>query len=288
MDSMNVGAPGARARLARTVGILGLALVLLCPGLACQRSDRGSAERTGAAATQSRERPEDSRIAVWVRAVPAAYLSAQAPVSPDARQQGTLLSSHWLGMEGSVKDTDPEGRVVAWPEPLQIPTAVTSLFRVEMPQTPDRVDVRVFGGAIDAAGVPLGEARLVSCSRGEPNEGCRFAPKGGGINVELSNRIQRTTTTRFVLYAEWYVPFAQRPAAARSNATVSASWGFVAAAGPKGPPQDNSGIRAPLHPRSLRCSSVAYAQVGALLAPCARGAGPLSVRTIYPAADPNH
>jgi hypothetical protein len=112
-----------------------------------------------------------------------------------------------------------------------IPTAATPAFRIEMPQIPDRVDVRIFGGATDAAGVPLGEAQLVTCSRDEPEEGCRFAPRRGGIDVELLNRTDQPKT-RLVLYAEWYVPFAQRPPAARSNATVSASWGFVIARRP--------------------------------------------------------
>jgi hypothetical protein len=49
----------------------------------------------------------------------------------------------------------------------------------------------------------------------------------------------------------------------------------------QGPPQSRPGIRASLHPRSLRCSSVAYLWVGALVTPCARGAGTLSVRTPY-------
>jgi hypothetical protein len=93
------------------------------------------------------------------------------------------------------------------------------------------VDLRIFGGAVDAAGVPLGEPRLVPCSVGEPNEGCRFERSRGGVDVELSNRTYRPPTTRLVLYAEWYVPFAERPPAARSNATVSVSWGFVVAAG---------------------------------------------------------
>jgi hypothetical protein len=227
---MDVEATGVRGRLARTAGTAGLVLILICPGLACERPDRSPAERTGATSTEARERPGDPQAAIWVRAVPAAYLRAEAPVSRDARQQGTLLSSHWLGREGTVTDTDPRGTVVAWPDPLEVPPIVTSTFRVDMPQIPDRVDVRVFDGHVDAAGVPLGEAQLVSCSHGEPNEGCGYAARGGAIDVELSKRTYQPTT-RLVLYAEWYVPFAQRPAAARSNATVSASWGFVVAAG---------------------------------------------------------
>lgn len=81
---MTVEATGVREKLARTVSTLGGVLVLICSGLACERSDRPAAERAGAASTASRERPEDPRTAVWVRAIPAAFL--QATAAPDARQ----------------------------------------------------------------------------------------------------------------------------------------------------------------------------------------------------------
>jgi hypothetical protein len=49
----------------------------------------------------------------------------------------------------------------------------------------------------------------------------------------------------------------------------------------KGSSNNNFGIRPPIHPRWLRCSSVEYVNVFALLAPCQRGASASSVRSTY-------
>src|SRR2546421_3601432 len=58
-----------------------------------------------------------------------------------------------------------------------------------------------------------------------------------------------------------------------------------------GPSLNYGGVRTPLHPRSLRCSSVACLRACALLAPCARGAGPLSASPHFrdgPLGDEGH
>jgi hypothetical protein len=234
---MNGGVTGVRRRLGGGIGAVGMAMILGCLGLACGKPANRAAAPTGAESARPEERPGGAQAAPWIRAVPAARLSAGAPAAPgapaasDAGQPGTLLSAHWIAPNGSVTQTEPEGKVVAWPAPLGIPKPAPLRLRVDMPQTPSNVDVRLFDGVIDAAGAPLHEPEIVSCTQGRPGrEGCAYASSGGGVDVVLPDPPSRSQT-RIVLYAEWYVPFAQRPAAARSSATVSASWGFVLAMG---------------------------------------------------------
>jgi hypothetical protein len=219
-----------RGKLTRIIGAGSLVLALASSGLACGNSDHAPTER-GEASTQSRPQSEGMRTARWRGAVPAAYL--RAPASRGAGQRGTRLSTHWLSRDGSVTDTDPRGRAVAWPAPMRISTAPTTAFRIAMPERPDRVDIRAFGGGVDAQGVPRERPQLIACSQGALERGCRFAVRNRGLDVELLKQTARPIT-RFVLYARWYVPFAQRPPRARSNPTVSASWGFVAVRGESG------------------------------------------------------
>jgi hypothetical protein len=211
-----------RGKLTRTIGASGLVLALASAGLACGSSDHAPTAR-GEASTQS---PEGPRAVVWRKAVPAAYL--RTPASLEAGQRGTRLSAHWLSRNGRVTDTDPRGKAVAWPAPTRISATPTTAFRIAMPETPDRVDIRAFGGGVDAQGMPLERPQLIGCSQGARERDCRFAVRNRGVDVELLKHTARPVT-RFVLYARWYVPFAQRPPSARSNPTVSASWGFVAA-----------------------------------------------------------
>jgi hypothetical protein len=219
-----------RGKLTRTIGAGSLVLALASAGLACGSSDHAPTQR-GEASTQSRPQSEGRRTAVWRKAVPAAYLRALA--SRAAGQRGTRLSMHWLGRDGSVTDTDPRGTAVAWPAPMRVSTAPTAAFRIAMPERPDRVDIRTFGGGVDAQGVPRERPQLIACSQRAPERNCRFALRNRGVDVELLKQTVRPIT-RFVLYARWYVPFAQRPPRARSNPSVSASWGFVAVRGQSG------------------------------------------------------
>ena len=208
------------------MGRLVLAMLVVCLGPAC-----GTPARTGAKPARPGERPGGAQATAWVRAVPSARLSAGG-TGGSAGQQGTLLSAHWLAGNGSVTETDPEGKVVAWPSPLELHTPAPVRVWVDMPQMPSDVDIRLFDGAVDAAGAPLHHPRLVSCTEGRPGRtGCAYSSRDGGVDVEVPDPPSQPAT-RIVLYAEWYVPFAQRPAPAKSNATVSASWGFVLATSP--------------------------------------------------------
>jgi hypothetical protein len=207
------------------IAATGLVLALACPLAACGGSDHEPARGDGANGAQPVPSP-DRRIAVWRRAVPAAVLRGARTRSGERR--GTPLSAHWLARDGSVDDSDPRGRVVAWPAPVSLLAGGAQAFRVRMPAPPNRVDVRVFAGAVDDAGVPRSAPRLIACSPHGSRGGCRYAFDGRGIDVEL-RRPARHPIARVVLYTRWYVPYAQRPSASKSNPTVSASWGFVVA-----------------------------------------------------------
>lgn len=184
-----------------------------CVALALASCGAQAPARRGEASAQS---------AVWRNDAPAAYLR-----SPRATgQRGARLSAHWLSRDGTVTETDPRGRAVVWPAPVRI--AAAPAFRIATPATPNRLDLRVFGGGVDARGVPREPPQLISCSQGARARACRFTVRRHGIDVELRTPVVRPVA-RFVLYARWYVPLAQRPPRARSNPTVSASWGFVAA-----------------------------------------------------------
>jgi hypothetical protein len=212
-------------KLTRTMGAASLVLVLACSGVACGNSDDAPIRR-GETSTQSREQPEGRAATGWRAAVPAAYLLA--PATREARQRGIRLSAHWLSRNGTVTDTDPRGKVVVWPAPMRIAATPATAFHIAIAQQPDRVDVRTFAGGVDAAGVPLEPPQLVACSQNTRDRDCRFAVRDRGVDVLLLKH-SGAPITRFVLYARWYVPLAQRPPSARSNPTVSASWGFVAA-----------------------------------------------------------
>jgi hypothetical protein len=211
--------------LTRNIAAIGLMSLLAGAGLACGSSDRAPTER-GGASTQSSSRPADRRAGLWRTAVPAAYLRAHA--SLQAGQRGTLLSAHWLSRDGSVTDSDPRGKVVAWPASVRTAAAPATAFRIALPRRPDRLDVRVFRGGVDRRGVPLEPPQLIACSQSTRERRCRFAVRDRGVEVELREPAV-APITRFVLYARWYVPLAQRPPRARANPAVSASWAFVAA-----------------------------------------------------------
>lgn len=146
-------------------------LVLSSPGLGCESSNHAPTER-GETSTQSREQSEGRRASVWQRAVPSAYL--RGPSARETRRRGTRLSAHWLSRKGTVTDADPTGKVVAWPAPLRISATPTTAFRIAMPEKPDRVDIRAFGSAVDAAGVPLEQPQLIACSQRTLERDCRF------------------------------------------------------------------------------------------------------------------
>jgi hypothetical protein len=144
------------------------------------------------------------------------------PEASGARQHGVLLASHWIAADGSVVDTIPGD--VTWPEPADIIGPV--VLRLGTPATPGRVDLRIFDDGADASGQPLGPGRRVACEldAGTP-QGCRWVRRGDEIQVVWPAQNSRNPLL-LVLYAEWYIPLAQRSATAKSNPIVSASWGF--------------------------------------------------------------
>jgi hypothetical protein len=136
------------------------------------------------------------------------------------RRRGVLLASHWLGPGGSVVDRLPQG-VVRWPPALSRAAAVV---RVSTLKPPTRVELRIFRGRPGPSGAPERAGERLSCERGAGRAtGCVYAPTRHGVAVRLPTR---HGPRLLVLYCEWYVPVPERPAAARENPVVSASWGF--------------------------------------------------------------
>ena len=160
------------------------------------------------------------------KVVPPAYLYLGDEESPSI-QKGIPLAWHWLAADGSVVDEIPDGKVVVWPRPLNVSDpSLPVRLRLGTRAPPTRVELRIFDGGIDRFGVPRGTGRLLHCAQGTaPSGGCGWTSSDGGIDVLLSMPEYRQSMP-LVLFAEWYVPLAQRPVAARSNPVVSASWGF--------------------------------------------------------------
>jgi len=208
-----------------------MALAIGSPCLACAGHDRPSTPVP----------PLESPPAPWDRPVPGAYLSVGDAAAEPGRQQGVVLATHWRADDGSVVNRVPDGSVVAWPHPLRLPRPAPLRIWIETSRLPVMVDLRVFDGAVDAAGVPTGEFEIQRCTRPPRPEGpCQYRLDSGGIAVIHPNLTFRPTML-LVLYAEWYVPVAERSAAAKSDPTVSASWGFRVATGVEHSPRTPSG-----------------------------------------------
>ncbi|MEV0136821.1 hypothetical protein AB0H83_51405 [Dactylosporangium sp. NPDC050688] len=160
---------------------------------------------------------------VWLGTAPQAVLTG----ANGERQAGILLSSRWFSPSGNVQTTAPDGSPVRWPAAVAAPAPADIDVRIPTHSHPARVDVRLFHGELDGNGVPTSNPRTLACrnelsSQAATASGCRLGNDQEGLLVHLAEH-------RFpviVLYAEWYVPVADRPPGAQDNAVVSASWGF--------------------------------------------------------------
>jgi hypothetical protein len=184
------------------------------------RPGRPEAVESGSAGTPQ---PASSRP-IWREAQPPAPL-----LDASGRKQiGILLSSRWFTRSGDVRTTAPDGSPVHWPPavPVAVPTDID--IRITTMSRPTAVDVRLFHGALDENGAPTSEPHVVACpdessSPTAPQPQCRLRNDQHGLLVRLTIA---SAFPAIVLYAEWYVPVSSRPANARDNAVVSASWGF--------------------------------------------------------------
>lgn len=158
--------------------------------------------------------------------IPSSIPSANLRLEGSGNQQGTLLSSHWLVADGSVVNSVPD-ETVTWPPPLTIPDQTMPLeMRLNTGSLPARVELRRFDGGVDASGIPVGLGELISClPNGPTSEGCVALVKGAQIAVLVRSPAYKPVM-HLVVYSEWYLPMAQRPALSRSNPVLSASWGF--------------------------------------------------------------
>ena len=157
--------------------------------------------------------------------IPAAYLDVEG--TETGRQEGILLSSHWLAADGSVTDSVPDGEVVGWPEPL-VAHDSASRFRIwlDVDEPPLLVELRIFDGDLDSYGAPVKAGEQVSCA--EINRGperCTWGLSDGAIEV-WSEIPPFEGTMLIVLYAQWYLPPSGQSLAASSSPVSTASWGF--------------------------------------------------------------
>jgi hypothetical protein len=159
---------------------------------------------------------------IWGGATPRAMLLG----TDGTEEVGVLLSSRWFSPAGEVRTMAPDGSPVRWPPPVPVPAGVE--LRIPTLTHPTAVDVRLFQGAPDDNGVPTSEPHAIRCPETLPSPtatetGCHLKNDQDGVLVRLTNT---SAYSMIVLYAEWYVPVAGRPAKATDNAVVSASWGF--------------------------------------------------------------
>jgi hypothetical protein len=208
-----------------------VALAITLPGLARTDEDATHREHARAELLPPANRTGSSLPSRAPRVIPSAFLQIGSTAHLP-RQEGKLLASHWLAKDGSVVDTVPDGSKVVWPRALKVsdPTMQVRL-RLETPENPIRVELRVFDGRLDSLGVPRDAGRLLSCSQGPAaNAGCGWSVSGGGVDVLLFEPLSRPSML-LVLYAEWLASPARRPPAAGSHRIVNASWGYRLAVG---------------------------------------------------------
>jgi hypothetical protein len=221
-----------RGLLLTVVGALVVALAVTLPGLARTGEATRSREHARAELLPSANPTGSSLPPEAPRVIPSAFLQlGSRPYLP--RQQGKLLASHWLAKDGSVVDTVPDGTKVVWPRALKVsdPTMQQVWLRLETPQNPIGVELRVFDGRLDSLGVPRDAGRLLSCLQGPAaNPGCSWSVSGGGVDVLLFEPLSRPSML-LVLYAEWLASPAARSPPAPSHRIVNASWGFRLAVG---------------------------------------------------------
>ncbi|WP_327002679.1 hypothetical protein OHA72_47480 [Dactylosporangium sp. NBC_01737] len=161
---------------------------------------------------------------IWREATPRALL-----LGANGKDEiGILLSSRWFSPSGDMQTTAPDGSPVHWPPAVPVSVAADIEIRIPTQSHPTAVDVRLFQGALDDNGVPTSEPHAIACpdelsSPAVLETECRLKNDQDGALVRLTNS---SAFPVIVLYAEWYVPVSSRPANARDNAVVSASWGF--------------------------------------------------------------
>ena len=95
------------------------------------------------------------------------------------------------------------------------------VITIDRAEVPTRVETRLFTDGLEANGIPRGSGNLRECVA---DERCVVEVLGEQLVVRLTQLPEGQVY--LVIYAEWYVPFADRPPASVDNPVVSASWGF--------------------------------------------------------------
>jgi hypothetical protein len=166
-----------------------------------------------------------------------AHLEGQTVNGHHVRQRGIVIASHWLGEDGSLHRTSPAGRVVPWPIAAAVLPSASMTIRIVGAHLPVRMELRTYPSTINPAGVPTSTGSTTICTPGTTNpDACRYEVVNGYLAVPLPPPADRPTEL-IVVYAEWYIPVAQRPAGQQAASIDSASWGFRVTTNPAYPPQ---------------------------------------------------
>jgi hypothetical protein len=215
-------------RPAATISLAAASLALGCssPGSVSSTSPRGR----GTSSTGHGHPAVLAPPIAWT--IPIADLEGRTADGHRARQRGIVIASHWLGADGSVHQTSPGGEVVRWPAPVAVPPSAPLTIRLAAVQLPVRMEILTYPGSINAAGVPTGPGSTTTCTRGMTNpDACRYNVARPCLVVSLAAPAYRPTAL-IVVYAEWYIPAALRPAGQQATSIDSASWGFSVTTNP--------------------------------------------------------
>lgn len=221
----------ARQKLRRTglawrpAAIVSLLVASLTLGCSSITSIPSTAPRRGHATSASHGQPAVlAPPVVW--SVPVADLEGRSADGHHAQQRGIVIASHWLRDNGSVRRSSPGGRVVRWPAPAAVLPSAALTVRVAGAQRPVRIELLTYPGRINSAGVPVNPSSTMTCTRSMTSpDPCHYDLTRSYLAVSLPAPAYRPTEL-IVVYAEWYIPAALRPAGQTATSIDSASWGF--------------------------------------------------------------
>lgn len=206
-------------RGARLVSVL---LVVAAAG--CSAFPGRQVPSAGAIPTKKTLQAAGSASTAWPESIPDVWLTI--PGRQSVRQRGVLIAAHWFRADGSVLNLSPDGKDVQWPIAASSGQQPSIRLSISLPRAPDLAEVRVFDKGVTPAGVPQGSPATYTCSQGADLAGkCRYMVQSNDLQVDLG-AVPGNGMLYLVFYAEWYVPYLERPARSRTNPVTTASWGF--------------------------------------------------------------
>lgn len=144
---------------------------------------------------------------------------------PEVIQHGVRYAGEWI-VAGKLERA-PEPRPIPWPAPADLDDDSGSLFVSFGPvPTPDFIEVRVYGEAVDADGTPTTEQPIatVECARSDPAGSDCIENRGGTVGVSL--RIPQGGVRHITVWASWHVPTRLRERLGVESSDVYSAWLF--------------------------------------------------------------